>query len=99
LIISGQGGCAPPDVFLIIAHTATVSTIVTDMALVVVPALILWNTQMKRQSKIQAFALLSFASLYEAPQEPIALSQADNHTGHQSLPWSASPTSTNLNLR
>ncbi|KAF2994474.1 hypothetical protein E8E13_000630 [Curvularia kusanoi] len=63
LILSGKGECAAPEVFLIIAHTATVSTIVTDMALVVVPALILWNTQMKRQSKIQAFALLSFASL------------------------------------
>ncbi|KAJ4311534.1 hypothetical protein N0V94_007906 [Neodidymelliopsis sp. IMI 364377] len=63
LIISGKGSCAPPDVFLIIAHTATVSTILTDMALVVVPAIILWNTQMKRQSKVQAFGLLSFASL------------------------------------
>jgi hypothetical protein len=33
------------------------------MALVIVPAIILWNTQMKRQAKIQAFGLLSFASL------------------------------------
>ncbi|KAF9697967.1 hypothetical protein EKO04_004225 [Ascochyta lentis] len=63
LIISSQGSCAPVDVFLIIAHTATVSTILTDMALVIVPAVILWNTQMKRQAKIQAFGLLSFASL------------------------------------
>ncbi|KAF1358600.1 hypothetical protein EJ07DRAFT_166838 [Lizonia empirigonia] len=63
LIISGEDHCAPADVFLIIAHTATVSTILTDMALVIVPAIILWNTQMKRQSKIQAFGLLSFASL------------------------------------
>ena len=63
LIISGEGRCAPVDVFLVIAHTATVSTILTDMALVVVPAIILWNTQMKRQAKIQAFGLLSFASL------------------------------------
>jgi len=63
LIISGEGECAPAEVFLIIAHTATVSTILTDMALVIVPAIILWNTQMKRQAKIQAFGLLSFASL------------------------------------
>jgi hypothetical protein len=63
LILSGEGECAPVEVFLIIAHTATVSTILTDMALVVVPAMILWNTQMKRQVKIQAFGLLSFASL------------------------------------
>ncbi|KAG9193771.1 hypothetical protein G6011_03806 [Alternaria panax] len=33
------------------------------MALVIVPAIILWNTQIKRQAKIQAFGLLSFASL------------------------------------
>lgn len=63
LIISGEGKCAPVETFLIIAHTATVSTILTDMALVIVPAIILWNTQMKRQAKIQAFGLLSFASL------------------------------------
>ncbi|KAI4677826.1 hypothetical protein J4E81_010756 [Alternaria sp. BMP 2799] len=63
LIMSGDGECASAETFLIIAHTATVSTILTDMALVVVPAIILWNTQMKRQSKLQAFGLLSFASL------------------------------------
>ncbi|UPX20268.1 uncharacterized protein EKO05_0010507 [Ascochyta rabiei] len=63
LITSGQGSCAPVDVFIIIAHTATVSTILTDMALVIVPAVILWNTQMKRHAKIQAFGLLSFASM------------------------------------
>ncbi|KAF1916849.1 hypothetical protein BDU57DRAFT_595411 [Ampelomyces quisqualis] len=40
-----------------------VSTILTDMALVVVPGIILWNTQMKKQAKLQAFGLLSFASI------------------------------------
>ncbi|KNG49627.1 integral membrane protein [Stemphylium lycopersici] len=60
---TGQGHCASAETFLVIAHTATVSTILTDMALVVVPAIILWNTQMKRQAKLQAFGLLSFASL------------------------------------
>ncbi|KAJ4410785.1 hypothetical protein N0V91_001713 [Didymella pomorum] len=63
LLLSGEGHCASAETFLIIAHTATVSTILTDMALVIVPAIILWNTQMKRQAKIQAFGLLSFASL------------------------------------
>lgn len=63
MILSGKGHCASAETFLIIAHTATVSTIITDMALVIVPAIILWNTQMKRQAKIQAFGLLSFASL------------------------------------
>lgn len=64
LVISGHGTCASVDTFVIIGHTATVSTIITDLALVVVPGFILWNTQMKRQAKIQAFALLSFASMY-----------------------------------
>ena len=63
LILSGEGSCAPVDTFVVIGHVATVSTIATDLALVVVPAAMLWNTQMKRQAKIQAFGLLSFASM------------------------------------
>jgi hypothetical protein len=63
LVISGKATCAPVQTFVIIGHTATVSTILTDMALVVVPGIILWNTQMKRQAKLQAFGLLSFASI------------------------------------
>jgi hypothetical protein len=63
LVIEGKGSCAPVDTFIIIAHTSTVTTIVTDLALVVVPAVILWNTQMKKQAKLQAFGLLSFASV------------------------------------
>jgi len=63
LVLTGKGTCAPVKTFIIIGHTATVSTILTDMALVVVPAIILWNTQMKRQAKLQAFGLLSFASV------------------------------------
>jgi hypothetical protein len=63
LIQSGEGHCAPTEIFIVIAHTATVSTIVTDLALVIVPAMLLWETQMKRQAKLQAWALLSFASV------------------------------------
>jgi hypothetical protein len=63
LVLTGKATCAPVETFVIIGHTATVSTILTDMALVVVPAIILWNTQMKRQAKLQAFGLLSFASV------------------------------------
>jgi hypothetical protein len=63
MIMSGDGYCASTEVFIIIAHTATVSTILTDLALVVVPGVLLWETQMKRQAKFQAWALLSFASV------------------------------------
>jgi hypothetical protein len=63
LVITGKATCASVETFVVIGHTATVSTIVTDLALVVVPAIILWNTQMKKQAKLQAFGLLSFASV------------------------------------
>jgi hypothetical protein len=63
LILSGNGTCAPIDSLVIIGHVATVSTIVTDLALVVVPGILLWGTQMKRQAKLQAWGLLSFASV------------------------------------
>jgi hypothetical protein len=69
LIASGKGSCAPVETFIIIAHTATVSTILTDLGLVVVPAVMLWNTQMKKQQKLQAFGLLSFASVYVIPKQ------------------------------
>ncbi|EFQ34575.1 uncharacterized protein GLRG_09719 [Colletotrichum graminicola M1.001] len=63
MLISGEGTCGSVDVFVAIGHVATSSTIVTDLALVVVPAIILWGTQMKRQTKFQVFGLLSFASV------------------------------------
>jgi hypothetical protein len=63
LVVTGKATCAPVKTFVVIGHCATVSTILTDLALVVVPAIILWNTQMKRQAKLQAFGLLSFASV------------------------------------
>jgi len=64
LILSGEATCAPVKTLVIIGHVATTSTIITDMALVVVPGVMLWNTQIKRQAKLQAFGLLSFASVY-----------------------------------
>jgi hypothetical protein len=63
LVIEGKGICAPVSTLVIIGHVATVSTILTDMGLVLVPAIMLWNTQMKKQQKLQAFGLLSFASV------------------------------------
>jgi hypothetical protein len=63
LIESGDGWCAPTVIFIALGYIATVCTIVTDAALVVVPAMLLWKTQMKFQAKLQVFGLLSFASL------------------------------------
>ncbi|KXH63295.1 hypothetical protein CSAL01_13158 [Colletotrichum salicis] len=63
MILSGEGKCGSVDVFIALGHVATSSAIVTDLALVVVPAIILWGTQMKTQTKLQVFGLLSFASV------------------------------------
>lgn len=63
MILSGEGKCSSVDVLIAIGHVATSSAIVTDLALVVVPAIILWGTQMKTQTKLQVFGLLSFASV------------------------------------
>jgi hypothetical protein len=63
LIMSGEGECAPVDTFIAIGHVATTSTIITDLALAVLPGWILWKSQMKKQQKLQVFGLLSFASL------------------------------------
>ncbi|KAF6835132.1 integral membrane protein [Colletotrichum musicola] len=63
MILAGTGTCADVDVLIALGHVATSSAIVTDLALVVVPAVILWGTQMKTQTKLQVFGLLSFASV------------------------------------
>lgn len=86
LILSGQGTCAKVETFVIIGHVATVTTILTDLALVVVPAIILWNTQMKKQAKLQAFGLLSFASVYDTLYG-YHRARAYIHAGHPSSPW------------
>lgn len=64
LIASGEGTCASMEVMVGLSHTATASTIMTDVGCVVLPGLVLWNVQMKRKAKLSVFALLSFASLY-----------------------------------
>jgi hypothetical protein len=57
-----QGTCASVDIFIVLGYVATVTTIITDAALVVVPAIILWDSRMQKKKKLQAFGLLSFAS-------------------------------------
>ncbi|CRK24752.1 hypothetical protein BN1723_013378 [Verticillium longisporum] len=63
LILSGEAKCAPVETFIALGHVATSTTIVTDLALAVLPAVMLWKSQMKTQTKLQVFGLLSFASL------------------------------------
>ncbi|KAI1506235.1 hypothetical protein F5X99DRAFT_127774 [Biscogniauxia marginata] len=63
LVLSGEATCAPMDLMIGLSHTATGSTIATDLACAVLPAIILWNAQMDKKSKLSAFVLLSFASV------------------------------------
>ncbi|XXG98626.1 hypothetical protein Hte_004951 [Hypoxylon texense] len=63
LVISGQATCAPMELMIGLSHTATGSTVATDLACAVLPGIILWNTQMNKKAKISAYVLLSFASM------------------------------------
>ncbi|KAG9253243.1 cytochrome P450 [Emericellopsis atlantica] len=63
LVDQGDAWCAPTVIFIVLGYIATVCTIVTDAALVVVPGMLLWKTQMKMQAKLQVMGLMSFASL------------------------------------
>ncbi|KAI1847117.1 hypothetical protein JX266_006992 [Neoarthrinium moseri] len=63
LILEGKGSCADTKVMIGLSHTATASTLLTDLGCVVLPGMILWNIQMERRAKLSVFALLSFASL------------------------------------
>lgn len=63
LVVSGEATCAPMELMIGLSHTATGSTVATDLACAVLPGIILWNTQMNKKAKISAYVLLSFASM------------------------------------
>ncbi|TDZ30790.1 hypothetical protein C8035_v002026 [Colletotrichum spinosum] len=62
LISEGRGECSPVYSMLGLSYTSTASTIVTDLACAVLPAAILWRTQMKLSTKIMVATFLSFGS-------------------------------------
>lgn len=63
IILEGRGECSPVTAMLGLSYMSTASTIATDLACAVLPAVVLWNTQMKRSMKIIVAILLSFGSL------------------------------------
>lgn len=63
IVLEGRGECSPVSSMLALSYTSTVSTIVTDLACAVLPAIILWQTQMKLPTKIMVSFVLSFGSL------------------------------------
>ncbi|KAK7438510.1 hypothetical protein Landi51_11594 [Colletotrichum acutatum] len=62
IVLEGRGECSPVSSMLALSYTSTVSTIVTDLACAVLPAIILWQTQMKLSTKIMVSFVLSFGS-------------------------------------
>lgn len=63
IILEGRGECSPITSMLGLSYTSTASTIITDLACAVLPAIILWHTQMKLSTKIMVATVLSFGSL------------------------------------
>lgn len=60
---TGQGECASMSSMVALSYTSTASTILTDLALAVLPGIMLRNTVMKTRQKIGIFILLSFGSV------------------------------------
>ncbi|PQE24005.1 Integral membrane protein [Rutstroemia sp. NJR-2017a WRK4] len=63
LVAEGKATCRPMSVMIALSYMSTASTIITDMACVILPAFLLWKTQMKAQAKWSVLGLLSFASV------------------------------------
>lgn len=47
-----------------ISHTATATTLITDVGCAVLPGVLLWKANMKTRAKLEVFTLLSVASVY-----------------------------------
>ncbi|CAI4218933.1 unnamed protein product [Parascedosporium putredinis] len=62
ILAEGRGECSPITSMLGLSYTSTASTIITDFACAVLPAVILWHTQMKLSTKIMVATVLSFGS-------------------------------------
>ncbi|ROW07897.1 hypothetical protein VMCG_03517 [Cytospora schulzeri] len=63
LVLEGKARCGSVAAMIGISHTATVTTILTDIGCAVLPGMLLWKTQMKAQAKFEVFALMSVASM------------------------------------
>ncbi|KAL7619640.1 hypothetical protein AAE478_010181 [Parahypoxylon ruwenzoriense] len=62
LIADGEAMCAPRFAILGISYTTAAATMATDVACAILPAVILWKTQLELKTKILVSLLLSFGS-------------------------------------
>ncbi|KAI1246372.1 hypothetical protein MGN70_013271 [Eutypa lata] len=63
LVLAGKATCGSIETMIAISHTATVSTLLTDIGCTVLPGMLLWTAQMKAKAKLQVFGLLAVASV------------------------------------
>ena len=63
ILMEGRGECAAPSAMMGLSYFATGSTIATDLACAVLPAFVIWQTQMSLKMKIILATILSFGSL------------------------------------
>lgn len=59
---TGVGSCASMSAMVALSYTSTGATIFTDLALAVLPGIMIWKT-LKTQRKVAVFILLSFGSV------------------------------------
>ncbi|KAI2627743.1 hypothetical protein GGR54DRAFT_430179 [Hypoxylon sp. NC1633] len=62
LLVQGAAECGSEDARMGTSYASTMLTIATDIACAIVPAVILWSTQLKRRTKFLVSMLLSFGS-------------------------------------
>lgn len=60
---AGSGTCAPRSTIIVLNYVISAGAIVTDWACAIIPAFILWNTQMKRNVKLSVGIVLGLGSL------------------------------------
>lgn len=60
---NASGKCSSRLTYAIVTYMITATSLLTDVAIVVLNAAVLWKTMMPRSSKIQVFSFMSFASL------------------------------------
>lgn len=60
---TGQGDCAGMGSMVGLSYMSTASTIFTDLALAVLPGIMVWDTPMGMRQKFLVVALLSFGSV------------------------------------
>ncbi|KAI1372056.1 hypothetical protein F4677DRAFT_273603 [Hypoxylon crocopeplum] len=62
LLAEGKAVCGSEEGRMGISYTSTITTIITDIACAILPAIILWRTQLKLKTKLLVSLLLSFGS-------------------------------------